>query len=263
MQNPLHRLNPASWPWPLPAIVAWVLCWTLFRTLWEQGVALQWSLALASALGVLLSLWGTSWWRRGLIGAGFPVSLALTLGLVGGSAVPPWAWLLPLGLLLLVYPMNAWRDAPLFPTPLDALTELPRHAPLPDGARVLDAGCGMGHGLQALRLAYPQVQFHGLEFSWPLRFLCALRCPWARVRQGDMWRADWSSYDMVYLFQRPESMERAVQKAARELRAGAWMVSLEFEAKTLQTMAPIRTPGGKMLWLYQAPFTLKRAPSGD
>ncbi|MBC7916601.1 MAG: class I SAM-dependent methyltransferase [Rhodoferax sp.] len=263
MSNLLHRLNPARWPWPLPAIVAWVLCWTLFRTIWEQGMALPWSLALASALGVLLSLWGKSWWRRGLIAAGFPVSLALTLGLLGGSAVPAWAWLLPLGLLLLVYPVNAWRDAPLFPTPLDALTDLPKQAPLADGARVLDAGCGLGHGLQALRRAYPLAQFHGLEFSWPLRLLCAMRCPWARVRRGDIWKADWASYDMVYLFQRPESMARAAEKAARELRAGAWMVSLEFEATTLQSMATIRTPGGRMLWLYQAPFPLNSAPSGE
>jgi hypothetical protein len=161
--------------------------------------------------------------------------------------------LLPLGLLLLIYPINAWRDAPLFPTPQGALMELPRHAPLPDGARVVDAGCGAGDGLQALRAAYPNVALHGLEWSWPLRALSALRCPWARVRQGDIWRADWSGYDMVYLFQRPESMPRAVAKAA-ELRAGAWMVSLEFEAMELVPSANYRAPGGKMVWLYRAPL---------
>lgn len=168
--------------------------------------------------------------------------------------MPPWTWLIPLALLLLVYPLNAWRDAPLFPTPLDALTDAPSHAPLPDGARVLDAGCGLGHGLQALRRAYPNVQLHGLEWSWPLRFLCALRCPWARVRQGDIWKASWSSYDMVYLFQRPESMPRAVEKASRELQPGAWLVSLDFEAATLQATSHFTAPGGKMVWLYQAPL---------
>jgi hypothetical protein len=48
-----------------------------------------------------------------LIAAGFPLSLALT----GAAGLPAWAWLVPLALLLLVYPLNAWRDAPLFPTP--------------------------------------------------------------------------------------------------------------------------------------------------
>jgi hypothetical protein len=249
--NPLRRLNPAHWLWPLPAIVAWVLCWTLFRSLWERGLALPWSLALASALGVLLSVWGSSWWRRGLVAAGFPVSLALTLGMLGGSAVPAWAWLLPLGLLLLVYPVNAWRDAPLFPTPPNALLELPTHAPLPEGARVLDAGCGLGHGLLALRLAYPQAQLFGVEFSWPLRALCALRCRWASVRQGDIWTHDWSSYDMVYLFQRPESMARAMAKAQAELRPGAWLISLEFEVVGQTASFCVDNGLGKVVWGYQ------------
>jgi SAM-dependent methyltransferase len=187
-----------------------------------------------------------------LIGGGFPLSLAITLGSAGASNMPPWSWLVPLVLLLLVYPINAWRDAPLFPTPFDALQELPRHVPLSAGARILDAGCGAGHGLQALHAAYPQAQLQGLEFSWPLRFLSAVRCPWARVRHGDIWLADWSGYDMVYLFQRPESMTRAVIKAA-ELREGAWLVSLDFEATHLIATAQYRTPGGKMVWVYRAP----------
>ena len=47
----------------------------------------------------------------------------------------------------------------------------------PPGAHVLDAGCGLGHGLQALRRAYPQAQLHGMEWSWPLRLLCGVVCP--------------------------------------------------------------------------------------
>ena len=248
-----RRLHwPGSWPWPLPAVLAWLLAWLLFKLLAAQGVHAGLALGAASALGVAASLWGQSWWRRLLIGAGFPLSLAISLASAGVAAMPAWAWLLPLGLLLLVYPINAWRDAPVFPTPQDALLALPQHAPLPAGARILDAGCGAGHGLQALRAAYPQAELHGLEFSWPLRFLSALRCPWARVRRGDIWIADWSDYDMVYLFQRPESMTRAVIKAG-DMRAGAWLVSLEFAAIDLRPTAQYRAPGGKMVWLYRVP----------
>ena len=112
----------------------------------------------------------------------------------------------------------------------DAEHVAPLHERLRPGEHVLDAGCGLGHGLQALRLAYPQAQLHGIEWSWPLRAVCAVRCPWARVRQGDIWKADWSGYDMVYVFQRPESMARAAAKARAELRPGAWLVSLDFAA---------------------------------
>jgi hypothetical protein len=233
-----------------------VLAWLLFKALAAQGYAAGLALGAASGLGVACSLWGETWWRRLLIGAGFPLSLAISLACAGATPVAAWSWLLPLGLLLLVYPINAWRDAPLFPTPADALQELPRHAPLPAGALVLDAGCGAGDGLQALHAAYPEALLHGLEYAWPLRFLCALRCPWARVRRGDIWLADWSTYDMVYVFQRPESMTRAVIKAG-ELRSGAWLVSLDFEATDLRATAQYRTPGGKMVWLYRAPVLVR------
>ena len=246
--------------WPLPAVLAWAAAWLLFRQLLGQCIALHLALGAATALGVGLSLLGNSWWRRILIAGGFPLSLALTLPSLGLADVPAWAWLIPLLLLLAVYPLNAWRDAPLFPTPARALDSLPQHAPLPAGARVLDAGCGLGHGLTALRRAYPHAQLHGLEWSWPLRGLCALRCPWAQVRRADIWAADWSAYDMVYLFQRPESMARAVAKARAELRPGAWLASLEFDAQGVKPTAQCSEPGGKMVWLYQAP---QNGLSGD
>ncbi len=241
--------------WPVPAVLVWMAAWALFKLALGQGVALGLAMALATALGVAASLWGNSWWRRVLIAAGFPLSLALSLASLGVSGVPAWAWLVPLLLLLLVYPINAWRDAPLFPTPPDALDALPEYAPLHDGARVLDAGCGLGQGLEALNRAYPHVHLHGLEWSWPLRWMCALRCPWAEVRQGDIWKADWSCYDLVYLFQRPESMPRAWEKAAAELRPGAWLVSLEFEVAGHISSTQYQAPDGRMVWLYRAPLS--------
>jgi SAM-dependent methyltransferase len=240
--------------------MAWGVCWVVFRLALQQALAMHWALGLASGVGVCCSLWGDTWWRRVLIAAGFPLSVGLGLPTLGLADVPAWSWLIPLGLLMLVYPVNAWRDAPLFPTPAHALEGLAAVASLAPGARVLDAGCGLGHGLAALRRAYPQAALHGLEWSWLLRFACALRCPWARVRQGDIWKADWSSYDMVYLFQRPESMPRAAAKALHELRPGAWLVSLEFEAVALQSVAQLTARGGKIVWMYQAPL---QAPSGD
>jgi SAM-dependent methyltransferase len=243
-------MNRLSRLWPLPAVLAWLTAWAVFTALLRGGWSPQLALGAAVALGVAASLLGANWWRRLIIGLGFPLQL-----LISGAVAPPaWAWLLPLFLLLLIYPLNAWRDAPLFPTPPQALRALASHAPLPAGARLLDAGCGLGDGLIALRRAYPAAQFDGVEWSWLLRSLCALRCSWARVRQGDIWLADWSGYDLVYLFQRPESMARAVAKAEAELRPGAWLVSLAFEATAWQAKERLQAPDGRPLWLYQAPF---------
>jgi hypothetical protein len=234
-------------PWPLPALLSWGLCWLALSLLLRADLSATVALAASTLLGVLLSLLGSSWWRRVIIGLGFPVSLLL----VDGLSIPAWGWLLPLALLALIYPLNAWRDAPLFPTPAQALNDLPNIAPLEPGARVLDAGCGLGHGLEALRQAYPLAELHGLEWSRPLVWLCARRCPWARVQRGDIWRTDWSAYALVYLFQRPETMPRAFEKANAELQAGAWLVSLEFEVPGQSPVAKLDGAAGKPVWVYR------------
>lgn len=233
--------------WPLPAVLVWAAAWAVFRLTLQQGGGHWLGLSLGCSLGVVASLMGDSWWRRLMIAMGFPLSLAMT----GSLALPAWAWLLPLLLLLLIYPLNAWRDAPLFPTPKNALNGLQAQCPIKPNASILDAGCGLGDGLIALRRAYPDAGLHGLEWSWALCGLCALRCPWARVRQGDIWRTNWSEYDLVYLFQRPESMARAAAKARMELKPGAWLVSLEFEAVDLPAQVRLFTPDGRALWCYR------------
>ncbi|HQQ69776.1 MAG TPA: class I SAM-dependent methyltransferase [Alicycliphilus sp.] len=242
-------------PWPLPALAAWAGAWLVFAAL-RTALPPLLALLLACGVGVAGSLLAAGWWRRGLVALGFPLSAALT----GAVALPAWAWLLPLALLLLVYPINAWRDAPLFPTPPGALRGLQAHAPLADGALVLDAGCGLGDGLRALRGAYPRARLQGLEWSWPLALLCRLRCPWAQVRRGDIWAADWSGYALVYVFQRPESMARVAAKASAEMAPGGWLVSLAFALP--QTLPSARLPAfaGHDLWIYRLP--LQAVPAG-
>jgi len=241
--------------WPLPALLAWALGWVLFAALRAAQAPLMLAIAAGMAAGAACSLVGSTPWRRLFIALGFPLSLAVS-GLAG--AMPAWGWLLPLALLALIYPLHAWRDAPLFPTPAHALQGLAQLAPLSAGARVLDAGCGLGDGLRELHREYPQTALDGLEWSWPLRFACAWRCSFARVRRGDIWAADWSGFEMVYLFQRPESMARAADKATRELRAGAWLVSLEFDVTSLAATRVIECADGRRVWLYRVPFRPRR-----
>jgi len=241
---------PLRLPWPLPALLTWAACWVCWLGLRSVGLPPWTALVTATALGALSALPQQRRWRRLMVAAGYPLSFAA----LGAASVPAWAWLLPLALLALLYPVRAWHDAPLFPTPRDALGRLAGGVPLPPGARVLDAGCGLGDGLIALRQAYPQARLHGTEWSWPLRLACALRCPWATVRQGDIWREDWSGYDLVYLFQRPESMDRAARKAVVELRPGAWLVSLEFPLPPGHAdllAQPVPPAPGKPVWAYR------------
>ncbi|MEO5846102.1 MAG: class I SAM-dependent methyltransferase [Caldimonas sp.] len=237
--------------WPAPAFAAWAACWIIFASVVQLGAPPAAAFIAAGLVGAALSLIGATPWRRLFVGCGFPLSFA-----VSGSAgaVPAWAWLLPLAMLALVYPRRAWRDAPIFPTPAGSLAGLARAVPLAAGAAVFDAGCGLGAGLVELRREYPHARLEGIEWSWPLWLAGAARCRYARVRRGDLWSADWSRFALVYLFQRPESMERAAAKASRELGPGAWLASLEFEIASLLPQLVLESADGRRLWLYRAPF---------
>lgn len=236
--------------WPLPALYAWLSAWMLFLGLQAAGAGALAAVAGAATAGLVIARAGSTRWRRWVIAAGFPASLGLALL---ATTMPAWGWLLALGALWLLYPRHAWRDAPLFPTPAGALDGLPALVALPAGARILDAGCGAGDGLIALRRVFAQARIEGIEWSWPLVVLCGLRCRFARVRRGDLWTSDWSEVDLVYLFQRPESMVRAADKAMRELRPGAWLVSLEFAMPGWRAQRVLDGAGGRAVHVYRMP----------
>ena len=250
--NDLPRTDQKSsrlrMPWPLPALLAWAAAWALFLGLHALHTPPWWSLTLATGLGLWAGIRADSTWRKFFITAGFPLSLAATNL---GSGLSPWIWLIPLALLLLLYPMSVWQDAPLYPTPRGILNGLEKIVSLSEGARILDAGCGLGAGLIELHRVFPSAALDGLEWSWPLRLACGWRCHFARVRRGDIWKEDWSAYDMVYMFQRPESMGPAAAKAQRELAPGTWLVSLEFEATSLEPVAVLQSRDDKPVWVYR------------
>lgn len=241
------RWHPARWRWPLPALAAWLLAWGVFGAAsaagWPRAGLLA---ALAVSAGAAALVAGGA--RRLWVAAGFPAS-ALALG--AGPGVPAWAWLLPLVPLLLAYPLRAWRDAPFFPTPAAALDGLAGVVGQP--ASVLEAGCGAGHGLAALRAQFPQADLLGLECSPLLALLARLRRPDARVRRGDLWAEPWGGHGLVYLFQRPESMARAWAKARAEMAPGSWLASLEFAVPGVAPSARLPGADGRPLWLYRVP----------
>jgi hypothetical protein len=238
-------------PWPLPALFAWLLAWAVLAGAKAAGAAPWVAFVAATLAAATLATTTDGGWRRALVAGGFPLS-ALALGAL--PALPAWAWLAAALPLLLAYPLRAWRDAPFFPTPAGALEGLDRVVGLPAagaGARLLDAGCGLGHGLQALHGLWPAAQVEGLESSRPLAWLAARRCRWARVTCADMWAASWAGADVVYLFQRPESMARALAKAEREMARGGWLVSLEFEAAGVRSTARLAGRGRRPVWVYR------------
>jgi len=220
------------------------------RLLVSQGLPPGWSALAVTALSAVVALRAETFWRRVMMAAGFPASM-----LASGLLSPDLAlwWLLPLLALLLAYPMRSWSDAPLFPTPAAALQDLPQHLPLPARAAVLDAGCGLGHGLRAWRRAYPNAELHGVEWSPIWSLLARAWCPWARVKRGDMWAGSWAPYEVVYVFQRPESMPRVWAKACGEMRPGTTLVSLAFDVPDVAPDLQLESVARRAVWVYRIP----------
>lgn len=232
--------------WPASALLCWLLGWGLLTVLRPLGPVP----ALLGAVGPVAVL---AWlherrWRRFMVLGGFVASLLAGPGL---ALLPAWSWLVPLGLLLLMYPRSTWRDAPLFPTPTGALASVADQIPLRPGARILDAGCGLGAGLRELHRCFPAAELHGIEWSPLLAFVCRLRHPWAQVRRGDMWALSWAGFDVIYLFQRPESMAQAEAKAQSELESGAWLISLDFPLPGTPAILVRPLPGRHSLHVYR------------
>ena len=241
-------------------MLAWGLAWGLFVGLSPQ-LGTPFAAVLALLAGAVPAWWQPTPLRRIWVAAGFPLS-AFAVGVTG--ALPSWAWLLPMAVLLLAYPVRAWGDAPVFPTPDGALDGLARQLHLPAGARVLDAGCGAGHGLRALRQAWPEARLEGVEWSWPLAALARWRCPQSAVRRGDMWQAgSWQGLAVVYLFQRPESMQRAWDKACAEMAPGTWLVSLEFVVPGRRPDLQDRLASGRCVNAWRIPAQPRRGAADN
>ena len=107
--------------WPVPALLAWGSSWLLFKGLQMVGLSETIAFIAATCLGGFLSALAHTTMRKALIVLGFPLSMAASSATLN---VPPIGWLFLLGLIVLVYPRKAWRDAPLFPTPKKALREI-------------------------------------------------------------------------------------------------------------------------------------------
>lgn len=234
--------------WPLPALWSWLAAWFIYAGALALDLSPGPALGLAAAACAALAWLQGERWRRLITALGFPASV-LALGWQGGAS--GLLWLAPLALLWWLYPRRAWSEAPLFPTPRGALTRLPAAAPLPAGARVLDAGCGAGDGLRELCRSYPQARVEGVEWSRPLALLARWRARGATVRQGDLWADDWAPFTLVYVFQRPESMPRLWAKACAEMAPGAWLASLDFAVPDVAPVASWQLNSGQFVWLYR------------
>ncbi|RXZ42766.1 SAM-dependent methyltransferase [Crenobacter cavernae] len=178
-------------------------------------------------------------------------SLALSAGL------PPWVYLVAL-IVTVGLGRNALHErVPFYRSNqrvAERLAEL-----LPQGATLLEAGCGDARLALALSRLRPDLVITGVENAWlawswaKWRWLCAGRPANVAIRFGSLWRERWGGYQAIYVFLSPAPMPRVWQQFRQDAAPGALLISNSFTVPGVpadQTL-PLGGPLQQALYLWR------------
>ena len=164
------------------------------------------------------------WWVW--IGLGFPAAMVLALQ---AGDLPAWPFGVAFLVLYLVFFNTARERVPLYLSnsqTADALLSLMQQR---SATRFVDLGSGLGGVVRRLdgdgRIA------RGVESApmvWLASVLLSKLTGRGRILRQDIWAADISSEDIVYVFLSPEPMPALYDKARREMKPGSLLVSNSF-----------------------------------
>lgn len=206
------------------------------------------------AVGFAVRQHAPRWWWG--LHAVFVPALLLTLTY---SIAPHW-YLLAF-LLVFASSSNALRErVPLFLSSRAVIAVLADR--LPQGAKVVDLGCGTGRMVCALAVARPDLQIDGVESAWLPYWIarCQVRIRGLTRTQiifGDLWQHALAPYQVVYVYLSPEPMPQVWAKFKQEAVAGAWLVSNSFAIEGLAPEEIVQiddaTASRLMLWRQPPP----------
>jgi len=161
------------------------------------------------------------------------------------------AFLLVLFFASITIAYGAIRFAPWLPTRRRDIERALSLADLKAGETFIDLGCGDGRVVS--EAAKRGAQAIGYEIALPLYLACILRRNGrgARYFFKDLFRADVSKADVIYLFGTPPTLRgRLREKLERELKPGARVLSYAF-AIDGWTPATVDKPEGTALPIYR------------
>ena len=161
-----------------------------------------------------------------------------------------------LGMAIIVVGTFAWgalRGAPWVPTRARDIPRILSLAPLGNGARMADLGCGSGGVLAAFALRGCRVR--GWELAilpWLFAVVRLLRVRSARVTYGDFWSSDLRGTDIVYAFLMPNTLARLSGKLRRELAPGAQVITYAWPLPGWEPTQVDRRAGRPTIYRYEA-----------
>lgn len=207
-------------PFAVPAPVWWLLI----------GI-------VAAVVGALLGL--PRWWLPFQVLAPTACAALLLTGL------PGWSMFIVLVVLVLLYGGGVATRVPLYLSNEAACRALAALVP-PTAPRAIDLGAGFGGPMRFLGGAYPAGRFTSVEASpatWLVAWLLALPRRNVQVHWGDLWAADLSTCDLVYVFLSPQPMPRLWEHFQATAKPGALLVSNSFAVPGIEPQQVIDLPG--------------------
>ncbi len=223
----------------LRAIVAQALAVAALLLYVQGSVALGFPLlslwpkiALVSsiAVGLTIAFRLPKWWI--IIQAALPPLVYLGIA----SGLPGWSFGLAFAALFLVFSNVAGERVPLYLSNATVWHALARFCEPDKPVRFIDLGCGLGGTLFALAKAnkHPDSTFWGVETA-PFPFaVCRLRAfltgdPRIQIELKSIWDVDLKDHSLIYAFLSPAPMPDLLDKAQREMREEAVLISNSFE----------------------------------
>ena len=223
--------------WRAPAVQALLLqCAAVPLTLGvvyllaRAGIPLA-ILGVALVQGVLAAAL-TGWRRLAPWWLAIALLFAPALVLTQSLAIPPAVFLAAFLFLLVLYWSTFRTQVPYYPSGKRVWDEVARLLPAGRAVRAIDIGSGLGGLVLELARRRPESRFDGIELA-PLPWLVSrlralLSGSSARFLRGDYHALDFAHYDLVFAYLSPAAMSALYAKAAREMRAGAMLLSYEF-----------------------------------
>lgn len=143
---------------------------------------------------------------------------------------------------------------PYYPSHPQVLTALKTWLP-PHISRIVDIGSGFGGCCFALHKVRPGLQVTGVEMAWVPWLISCCRAWWqgnnCHFLRQDYRSLDLAQFDLVYAYLSPVVMEAVWQQALSQMKADAWLVSLEFDVLSQPGKRMVLGPGVPNVYVWR------------
>ncbi len=218
----------------LYSAVAQALALIVGLSLRELGIPVFYYLAFHSLLAALFArLFKLSViWQ--VLNAILPVAVLIML-----QGTPPLVVKCIVCILLLLFVPTFYTKVPYYPSNNRIFKAVLDNLPKDNQKfNFLDAGCGSGRLLCYLAKHFPESNFVGVELN-PFVFFVAKLISLPRknvtIKYQNLWKVDFSNFDIIYAFLAPPLMVDIYQKVSEEMRAGTTFISNTFSAPVKET----------------------------